>query len=325
MMIRRWNAVLLLFAAPLAAQGNPECAGVGGGQLPPIAQREQNVCNAAIDGAHLFTPVAGILLSGGNPFLGSAGGLGGFPHTGLTVRANVTKLVIPDLDYSGDGTTVGARRSVPAPAPLIEAALGVFGGLANGSLAVDALGSAQLIPTSLISDVHVNVNARRIGSVAVGLGVGARVTLIDESTYLPAVAVSIMHRSIPTIGVGSVAEGDEFAFESNMSATNYRVTIGKRIGFLALGAGAGWDKYSGDAAVDYRDPVTLDEQEPIPVTLADSRALGFVDAGFAVGQFYLIGEAGMQAGKDLHLGTTFTGNNPNSNRLFGSLGLRLGL
>ena len=87
---------------------------------------------------------------------------------GLTLRANATKVVVPDFDYNGAGTTVAAKQQIFAPAPLIEAALGVFRGIKHGNLALDALGSAQLLPTRLIDDVHIDVNARASAASSLG-------------------------------------------------------------------------------------------------------------------------------------------------------------
>ena len=58
--------LLLLPTTSLLAQ-NPQCGAYLG--------NDANICNAAIDGAVLFHPVAGILVSGGNPTLGSVGTL----------------------------------------------------------------------------------------------------------------------------------------------------------------------------------------------------------------------------------------------------------
>lgn len=309
-------------AAPLAAQGNRVCAiyatGLPGGPSP------RNVCNAAVDGAVLFTPVAGVLVTGGNPFLGSTGGLGGLPHLGITLRANATQVVVPDLNYNGAGTTVAAHQQVIAPAPLVEAALGVFRGGHGGALALDALGSAQLLPTGLLDDVHVDINARRIGSIALGLGYGARLTLIGDHGAVPAITVSVMRRTLPRIGVGDVALGDRYAFASDLRSTDYRITIGKHLGLLSLGAGVGRNHYDAAADLYFVDPLTGLSQPPIHIDVDDTRDMGFIDAGLAAGPFYLIAEAGLQRGKDLGLATTFAGNDPAANRLFGSLGLRIG-
>jgi hypothetical protein len=314
--------VLTGIVATLDAQGNAQCATHSSGSFG--ASQAQNTCNAAVDGAAVFLPVAGILVTGGNPFLGATGGLGGFPHLGITLRVNATQLAIPDLSYNGVGTTVATAQTALAPAPLIEGALGIFGGLRGGSLALDLLGSAQLLPTKLINNVYVDINAQRIGSVAIGLGFGGRLTLTGEGGLLPAVTVSVMRRTLPRIGIGNIVGGDRYSFASDLANVEYRATIGKRFGPLALGAGAGWTDFTADAQVVFLNPVTNAAEPSVFVTVSDSRAVGFVDGGLAVGGMYLIAEAGLQRGKDLGLVTTFTGNNPKDQRLFGSFGLRFG-
>ena len=314
--------MLMVSAASAGAQGNAQCAAYGSGQFG--SPQAQNVCNAAVDGESVFAPVVGILVTGGNPFLGATGGPGGFPHLGLTLRINVTQVAIPDLSYNGTGTTVAMGQTITVPAPLIEGALGIFRGLRGGVLALDALGSAQLLPTGLIKNVYIDFNARRIGSVALGLGFGGRLTLLGESSLLPSVTVSVMRRTLPRIGVGNIDGGDRYSFASDLASTEYRATVGKRFGPLDLGAGAGWTDYSADAEIIFLNPMTSSPEPSILVTVTDSRAVGFVDGGLAIGRIYLIAEAGLQRGKALGLVTTFTGNDPKEQRLFGSFGFRFG-
>jgi hypothetical protein len=310
-------------AMALGAQGNSQCAGYSPGLLGGKSPR--NVCNAAVDGAALFAPVAGILVTGGNPFLGATGGIGGLPHLGITVRVNATKLVVPDLNYDGSTTTVSAKKTVVAPAPLVEAALGLFKGARSGAMALDALGSAQLLPTGLLDDVHVDINARRIGSIALGLGYGGRLTVIGDHGAVPGISVSVMRRTLPRIGVGDILGGDQYAFASDLQSTDYRITAGKRIGVLNLGAGVGRNHYRASADLYFVDPLTGVQQTPIHIDIDDQRDVGFVDAGLSAGNFYLIAEAGLQRGKDLGLSTTFSGNDPRTQRLFGSVGIRIGI
>ena len=313
---------LLGAAMPVAAQGNAQCATQSSG--PFGGTQAQNTCDAAVDGAAVFVPVAGILVTGGNPFLGATGGLAGFPHLGLTLRVNATRVAIPDLNYNGVGTTVATAETVLAPAPLVEGALGVFRGWRGGILALDALGSAQLLPTRLINHVYVDINARRIGSIALGLGFGGRLTLLDGRGASPAVTVSVMRRTLPRIGVGDIVAGDRYSFASDLASVEYRATIGKRFGPLALGAGAGWTDFTANTQIVFLNPVTGVPEPSVFVTVSDSRTVGFIDGGLALGSVYLIAEAGIQQGKDLALVTTFTGNDPKDQRLFGSFGVRFG-
>lgn len=311
---------LLIVATPLLAQGNAAC---GGGEF---FEREQarRVCNAAVDASRLFTPVVGLLISGGNPVLGSTSGLGSFPHFGLTLRANATRVVVPDVEYDGTTGTVAADHRVIAPAPLVEGAIGLFRGTHGGNFGLDLLLSAQLLPTKAVEDVSVDVNATRIGSVALGLGFGGRLTLLADRGTQPGLVVSVMRRTLPRIGVGNLSSGDNFTFSSDFKATTYRAVLGKRFGPLAIGAGGGWDQYAGAALIGFRDPLTSVPQPVRTVQLSDSRWLGFLDAGLALGGFHLVAEAGYQQGKALGLSTTFEQNDPAQRRLFGSVGIRLG-
>src|SRR5687767_10556660 len=91
--------LVVAIASPALAQ-NSECSA--------YVSNTRRVCDAAIDGTRAFHPVAGVLVSGGNPTIGSAGTLGGLGHLSLTLRANAVEVVLPDLSYTGSSTTVPA-------------------------------------------------------------------------------------------------------------------------------------------------------------------------------------------------------------------------
>ena len=55
---------LVAVASPVLAQ-TPECSA--------YASNAQRVCAAAVDGTRAFHPLIGVLVSGGNPTIGSAG------------------------------------------------------------------------------------------------------------------------------------------------------------------------------------------------------------------------------------------------------------
>ena len=86
-------------AAPLLSQTS-ECAA--------FASSTRRVCSAAVDATRAFHPIAGILVSGGNPTIGSAGTLGGIGHATFALRANAVELVVPDLNYDGGAAAVPA-------------------------------------------------------------------------------------------------------------------------------------------------------------------------------------------------------------------------
>ncbi len=295
----------------------PECGSLSG--------RAGRLCTAAVDATHAFHPLLGVLVSGGNPILGSGGPLGGPGQFSVTARVNGSKVVLPDLSYDGSGDTVPAGQKVFAPAPQLEAAVGVYGGLPSGLLAVDALGSALLLPTSVFDDFSVQAGARHVGDVALGLGYGVRVGILRDAGPMPGVSVSVMRRDIPTISYGSVSAGDEFQYSVDLHATNLRLVVGKELGVLGVAAGVGWDKYTGKALIEVRNPSLFQGPGQVPVRLESSRATIFLDAGLDLSVLKLVGEAGYQAGKDQKLTTNFEDFDPHKGKFYGGLGLRVGL
>jgi hypothetical protein len=315
------TAVLTVLPSLVRAQSTPykECDQIG---ITGITQNV-NVCNAALDGAEVFHPVAGLLVSGGNPVLGSVGTLGGFPHFAFTARVNATKLTTPDLNYNGTGTTVGKDTDIFAPAPLVEAALGLFKGVgASGLLSLDALGSAQLLPTNQIDNLKVDKNARNIGSVALGLGYGARVGIIKGRAIIPSVTASVMHRDIPRLTFGDVTGSDQYSFSTDLHATNLRAVAGYKLALLNIGAGLGWDKYTSKARIAFQDQTIPGATFNVARDLDNSRTMAFLTAALNLAVLNIGAEIGYQFGKDQNLKTTFEGNDPGDNRLFAGAGLR---
>jgi len=306
---------LVVLVSPVLAQ-TPECSA--------YVANSQRVCAAAVDGTRALHPLIGVLVSGGNPMIGSAAPLGGLGHASLTLRANAVQVVLPDLTYDGSSASVPAGDKLWAPAPLVEGALGVYGGVGNGLLALDLLGSAQLLPTDQINNLTVDASARTISGIALGLGYGARVGLVKDRGPLPAVSVSIMRRDIPQITYGNVAAGDRFSYGVDLHATNLRLVASKKLVFFDMAAGLGWDKYTGDAVIQFRDPLTNVAQPPIPLALNSARVLGFLNAGMSLSVVRLTGEVGYQGGKDQKLSSNFEDFDTTKGKLFAGLGLRVG-
>lgn len=284
-----------------------------------VSQQNINICNAAVDGANIFHPVAGLLVSGGNPGLGTFKGLGGLGHFSLTARVNATRVRSPDLGFDGTSTTVSQADKVFAPAPLVEAGVGIYPGM-NGLLSIDLLGSAQLIPADQIDNFSVDKNARKIGSVALGLGYGARIGVLPGKAIVPSVVVTIMRRDIPRLTYGNTAGGDNYAFGIDLHATNLRAMAGYNLGLLTVGAGLGYDKYTGKANITFENqnvPGTIS----VKTDLDNSRTLLFANASVSLAVVKLGVEGGYQLGKDQNLKTTFTGNDSKDSRLFAGAGL----
>ena len=98
----------------------------------------------------------------------------------------------------------------------------------------------------------------------------------------------------------------------------------KNLLFLDMAAGLGWDKYTGDAVIRFRDPITNFAQPDVPVKLNSSRVLGFLNAGMNLSVVRLTGEVGYQGGKDQNLSTDFQDFDTTKGKFFAGLGLRVG-
>jgi hypothetical protein len=318
----RFNPLLaaaLLFgaAAPSASAQNDECSIYFG--------QAQNVCDAAVDGTRLFHPIAGLLVSGGNPVIGTAQSLGGFPHMFIGVRANLVNVGLPDLNYDGSGNTVALDDEVLFPSPVVEGGLGIWKGLNHGLLSIDALGSAQLLPTDQVDNLTVDEDARNIGDIALGLGYGARIGLLRGSFPVPSVSVSIMKRTIPRIQYGDLSDvSQDYQYAVDLQATNLRAVASTRLLFLNVAAGLGWDNYTGDAEILFREPLTGIPQPPIDIELDNSRTMVFFGAVLDFPVVKIAGEIGYQSGKDQNLPTDFEGIDDTSGKMFGSVGVRFG-
>ena len=263
--------------------------------------------------------------SGGNPVLGTAGTLGGLGHFSVTARVNAVHIGTARRGvYRRHGHGALQRRHVRSGAAGRGGRRHLHGGLPSGLLAIDALGSAQLLPTGAIDHLAVDGGARRIGDVALGLGFGARVGLLRELGPLPAVSVSVMRRDIPQLAYGDLDDGDEFRYAVDLHATNVRLVASKRLALLELAAGLGWDRYTGDAAIQFREQVGGTIQPEVPLELRSERVLGFLDAGLSLGLARLTGEVGWQGGKDQELSTDFEDFDETGGRFFAGLGLRVG-
>jgi hypothetical protein len=311
-------AAFALLAAPAAlpAQTN-SCA--------PYAGTDRRVCDAAVDGTRAFHPVAGLLVSGGNPVLGTAATLGGLGRVSVTLRGNAAHVVLPETGYDGTTSTVPASEDVIAPVPLVEAAAGIYEGLPSGLLGLDFLASAQLLPTDQFDRLAVEEDARRLGGVALGLGYGARVGIVHERGPVPAISASIMRRDIPELAYGDLDQGDQYRYAVDLHATNLRLAASRRLAGLELAAGLGWDEYTGDALIQFRDPLLGTVEPPIELELDQERVLLFLDAALDLRAVRLAGELGYQAGKDQELTTDFQDFDTTSGKVFGSLGIRLEL
>ncbi len=281
--------LLTAVAVPVAAQ-EPQCQNIN-----PQAQA---ACNTMVDATKAFHPLAGILVSGGNPVLGSAG-------------------TLPDS---------AAQNPVPSsfngylPAPVIEAAIGLYRGQGGGLLSIDGLASAVLLPASRVQGMSVDPNAPKIGDVALGLGYGVRIGVLRGAFPVPSVSVSVMKRHLPRVQFGDVAGGDPADFATDFDAVNWRVVAGMRVLFADVAAGVGIDHYTSAATIHFFDGLVTDT---VTLALANTREVLFANAGLTLGIVKFVAELGYQTGTDQSFATTFSDFDPKAGHVFWGAGLRI--
>ena len=303
-----WSILVLALMSSLAAQ-DPRCT-------TTLAEAER-ACNTAVDAARVIHPLAGMLASGGNPVLGSAGTNGRVGRFSITGRLNTMEVSLPDPDSAAEASVPSSFEGLVV-SPVIEMSAGLLPGFGNGILAIDLLGSAVLLPTTM-EDVTVDEDAPHIGDIALGLGYGARIGIVKGEFKAPSLSLSIMRRSLPRARYGDVEGGDLADFSTDLHATNVRLIAGMSVGLLDLAAGLGMDFYNADGIVRYIDLLGIRERE---FDFESNRRLAFLNIGFRMGPATLAGEIGYQTGEEMNLSTDFTDFDPSAGHVFWSAGLR---
>src|SRR6266699_5790842 len=302
----------------LVTAQEPQCNGI---PFPGAT----TACNTAVDAVRAFYPLAGMIVTGGNPVLGTARTLGGLGHVALTARVNAIKAALPD-PTAANQSPVPSSFNGAVPAPMVEGAVGLLKGMGGGLLAVDLLGSALILPTG-IDNLTVDSNATHIRDAALGFGYGARVGVLNGAFPIPSVSVSWMHRTVPRLRYGSLGPalgtGDQFEFTMDLRSDSYRAVAGWKFVLVDVAAGIGLDRYkSSDTNIRFWDsPTTI---RTVVINPPNTRALVFVNGGLSLAAVKLVGEIGLQAGKDQAFATQFSNFDPKAAHAFGGIGIRFG-
>ncbi len=287
--------------------------------LPNQAAR---VCNAALDGVTMLHPLAALLISGGNPVLGTAatGASGRFGHFHLMLRATTAVVVVPDFSYDGVADTVPVSRKLSLFAPRIDLSTGLLTKpMPMGTVSLDFILSALLIrqgATTLFTPVK---GSRDVNGTVVSLDWGIRAAMVSKT--MPTASLSIIKRGMPSITMGAVTGSSLAAYTFDASAINVRLLLGKQFNWFEFAVGGGADLLGGNAEVVYRDPETGITQPPIKTKLSGMRLLTVLDLGARLGPMRLGIEGGYQAGSKLTQQTIFAENNVNAGKFYGGLGV----
>ena len=302
--------VSLSFAPPLSAQ-YAQC------DDPLFSASTRQACQTAVDAARAFQPLAGMVISGGNALLGGSGTLGGLRHFAISARVNAIGASLPDPNNTSG--TITSSYSGLIPAPLVEGAVGVHD-------RIDLLGSALLMPTGLVSGLSVESSAH-VGSIALGLGFGARVAVLRPALPLPSVTVTVMRRWMPELGyAGDSTQSTNYQFSATLRADNYRVEAGWRLGAFDAGVGLGFDHYKSDIhASGTVGGFGFSNFDTGTFTVSGKRVVLFANGSARLGGVRLGGELGYQGGKNQTFNTNFADFDPTAGHLFAGLGVRFGL
>lgn len=288
----------------------------------------ENACTAAVDLFNYMAPQLGAVVAGGNTTLGQGGTLGGLGHFVISVRGNVLRGSLPQIDqYDPALPNDNSPRTIPVTdqvlgMPAVDAAIGLFGGLPLPLTkigGVDLLLNAAYIPEYSGNGVSVKLPA---GSLKIGYG--ARVGILQEGLTTPGLGFSYVRRDLPRVDLAAssgIYRFDVTGLEVN--TTSWRVTASKSLVAFGLAAGIGQDTYesSGQVAAAVG---TIGTASPM-LQQELTRTNYFVDVSFGLLLAKVVAEIGMvQGGDEIPTHNTFTGTQADDPRLYGSVGLRIG-
>jgi len=325
----------LVFAGTAQAQGDdphPSCIG-----------HTADACQQAVDFFKYMSPQLGTAMTGGNTTLGQGGNLGGFrfglmPRFAVGVRANLVMGDVPNYDPTpGSPLTDPGNDDPPPPAqnlttskqfvalPAVDLAVGVFGGipLALSNVGgVDVLLSASYVPKIEGEDFSI------LPDKSLAFGYGLRVGILQESLVVPGVGISFLQRKFPVTTLRAVEGSSSLEVQDlDLKSTAWRLTVSKSLLLFGLAAGVGQDRYKASTSVAATvDVPTIGSQTATVPNLSSNvtRTNYFADVSMNLFVLKLVGSAGMVSGGDI-----FTFNNfdqaPDKSRLYGSVGIRVGL
>lgn len=238
--------------------------------------------------------------------VGLASALGSdIPGTPSTLGRRLGR--VPRISFSF--SALGARTAMPRVAGPSAGALrekesfspwglraGVAAGVLDGFQLMPNMGGVlSLDLVASYSLVRLPADAGFHGS-SHGFGAGARLGLVRESFVLPGVSLSATRRWSGDVRAGSLEGGGPAEVATDLTVSSLRATAGKNWFVIGVLAGAGWDRYEGDAllSLDTGRP----EQASAQGRIRSDRLLYFAAAWFNFLISQLSVEAGLAEGVD---------------------------
>jgi hypothetical protein len=334
------SALLAMMIAPQAARLANAQSGIDPRCTDPAlvgdSNEGQDACQKAIDLLNYMTPQLGTLIAGGNATIGQGGTLGGLGHFALSVRANAMRASLPDIEGAGVNYGAAQRSNYVTEAqwaglPVVDAAFGVFKGIPlplTNVLGIDVLVNISYLPELRHEPLELTTPD---GSFKIGYG--ARVGLLQESLVLPGIAFTYMKRDLPQTTLvaswegGALSSADTARLENfDIGTTSWRLVASKSLIAFGIAVGVGQDKYEADAGARYvvNDPLARFEGGPFTYAFDVTRTNIFVDLSTNLGLAKLVATVGNVSGGDIPTYNNFD-KEADASRLYGSLGVRIGL
>lgn len=353
--MRVFSAVfVLVLLTPLGVQGQAALEAFCSRSEVQLAGATEE-CFAAVQAAVSAQPALGLVIAGGNPTIGTAGGaglrLGLVPRVSAGARLNLVGVKLPGIladEIPGRLGEAARRFGAPVPAFIGDASIALTDGISvapglGGIGAISLLGSASYLPFHLLG-----VDGFE-DAPDVAWGLGARVHALQESFVAPGISFSVTRRQLATIQFGDICEGintgeggeiglcgstgDPGEVRFDLADWSGRLVASKHLLGFGLTAGLGYDSYGSDVSVGFRAPERVPGTSVTPIfrlrnaELDTTRWTVFGNASYSL-IFGTIGlEAGWQQGEPPITGFQELGSDfdPDSGTWFGSLGARLSL
>jgi hypothetical protein len=278
-------------------------------------------CNAIAQHAQMAQAAAGIAFVGGNPVPGASSTLGmrigKIPRVTVALRGTgaFMKLQSVRFENAGDDET-GIAGTLN-----LDAAVGVLSGW---SIAPTIGGFASL---DLIASAGMLTMPDEFTEAGHSWALGARLGVLRESFTAPGVSVTGMYRSIGdlTYNATQVCQLDPcdatYTLTDN-SVMSVRAVVGKRLFVLGANAGVGYDKFSGQPAVQFGSIGAGTYPE-----LEQDRFTAFANIAWTMLLVNIVFEGGYQRGNgefDAPLPAQFESRTDKST-YYGTLAIRLAL
>ncbi len=318
-------ALPFLVPAPAAAQEEALVRRCGEATAGASAEARR-FCNLVAQAIEIAQPVVGLAATGGNPVQGTASTLGmrlgALPRITVAVRATGVFAELPPVLDFGDTDEI----DIFLPSLNADAAIGIFSGFSpaptvGGVGSLDGLASFGYIPLP---------GGDGFEDSPWTWAIGLRLGILRESFTLPGISITGMYRQVGDFEFGDPDLGtDDSFFDMGVGVWSLRGAVSKRVVFLGVALGAGYDHYGSDVDFAFIDPaaatpgatrVSFDDFE-------NDRFSLFGNVSWTLLILHLVGEIGWQSGADAVPGTlpANLGFDAEDGRFFGSLALRLSI